>query len=61
MDKKKKTYEIDFPPLPTLRFALGESGSLASKQSQKTLPVQKHGSEMELYVRKLIAHLTETK
>lgn len=61
MDKKKVFYESELSALPPLRFILIGSENHNRKDVKRLTPVHKPGEEMEINVRKLIAHLTEIK
>ena len=57
MENKKNQYEAEFLSLPPLRFILSGLPAHEQKEVKRLTPVHKPGEEMELNVRKLIAHL----
>jgi hypothetical protein len=61
MDKKKNHYEAELLALPPLRFLLSGAPSREMKEVIRLTPVHKPGEELEINVRKLIAHLIEVK
>ena len=61
MEKNKTQFETELLTLPALRFMLSGSPSHGQKEVLRLTPVHKPGEEMEINVRKLIAHLNGTK
>jgi len=59
MAEKKRVYEANVIALPPLRVVLGEVPSPDPERRRKPLHGQKQEMELELNIRKLIAHLTE--
>ena len=61
MENKKNQYEGELLSLPPLRFILSGLPSHDHKEIKRLTPVHKPGEEMELSVRKLIAHFSGSK
>lgn len=60
MAEKKRVYESNVMTLPSLRLVLGEVPSPDPVQRRKPLHLQKQEYEMEMNIKKLIAHLNES-
>jgi len=61
MAEEKHVYESDVIGLPPLRLVLGEVPNPDPEKRVRTLPQQKSPHEIELTVKRLIAHLESKK
>jgi hypothetical protein len=60
MDKKKHVYDSEVMALPPLRLVLGDIPSPDPEWRAKSgQPMRKSGREIEITVKRLIAHLEE--